>query len=263
MLAIHLLAGWPLRHAVLLTAPWCIAAVAGLVLDPWLTHRLLRGVPLALALLGGAGLAVARAGGSGAGALSAESLRILAALGLAAFLLRAARRQPSGLLLSRPAHARAPGREGAGRGPRLLRLALARDLGARRVADRGLRARRTRFPTRPPSTCPSRSLPVGYDTLLLCLKLRGGRGLDRADLSHLGPGPAPRGVRAGGGPARADPDLHVAPELRVPARAVRARLRPRPDLLAGGAPRRPSARRGPGSPARAGSPPASSPTSRA
>ena len=58
VLALHLLAGWSPRRAVLWTAPWALAAVAGLLLDPWLTHRLLRGVPLALALFGGAGLAV-------------------------------------------------------------------------------------------------------------------------------------------------------------------------------------------------------------
>ncbi|PYQ45448.1 MAG: hypothetical protein DMF77_04170, partial [Acidobacteria bacterium] len=85
---IHLLAGWSLRHAAVLTAPWSLAAVAGLLLDPWLTHRLLRGLPLALTLFGGIGLAAA-AWRRRRGALSAESLRVLAALALAAFLLRA------------------------------------------------------------------------------------------------------------------------------------------------------------------------------
>jgi hypothetical protein len=60
----------------------------GLVLDPWLTHRLLRGVPLALALAGAVGLAVA-ASLRRRGGLATESLRALAALSVAAFLLRA------------------------------------------------------------------------------------------------------------------------------------------------------------------------------
>jgi hypothetical protein len=87
-LAIHLLAGWDLARALAFTAPWSLAAVVGLVYDPWLTHRLLRGVPLALALVGAIGLGVAEVLVR-RGRLSAESLRTLAALAVAAFLLRA------------------------------------------------------------------------------------------------------------------------------------------------------------------------------
>jgi hypothetical protein len=65
-----------------------VAAVVGLVRDPWLVHRLLRGIPLALALFGGAGIVVA-AMLRRRSRLEAESLRTLAALALAAFLLRA------------------------------------------------------------------------------------------------------------------------------------------------------------------------------
>jgi hypothetical protein len=88
VLALHLLAGWDLRRAVALTAPWSAAAVVGLVRDPWLTHRLLRGIPPALVLFGGAGM-VAAAMLRRRGRLGAGSLRTPAALAMAAFLLRA------------------------------------------------------------------------------------------------------------------------------------------------------------------------------
>ena len=107
------------------------------------------------------------------------------------------RRQPSGLLLSRPAHARAPGREGPGRGHRLLRLALTGDLGTWRVADGGLRedlrvSLHARVP--PALHAPARRLRHAAPVP----EARRGRRLDRADRPHLGPGPAPRGVRRWG-----------------------------------------------------------------
>ena len=88
VLALHLLAGWDAPRALALTAPWSLAATIGLVLDPWLTHRLLRGVPLALMLAGAIGLGVGEALRR-RGRVSAQSLRTLAALSIAAFLLRA------------------------------------------------------------------------------------------------------------------------------------------------------------------------------
>ncbi|HEV7503181.1 MAG TPA: hypothetical protein VGQ33_24350, partial [Vicinamibacteria bacterium] len=85
---VHLLAGWRPDLALALSAPWCAALTLGLRLDPWLTHRLVRGLPLVLVLFGGAGLLVA-AVLRRRGDLSPESLRTLAALGVAAFLVRA------------------------------------------------------------------------------------------------------------------------------------------------------------------------------
>jgi hypothetical protein len=82
------LGGWGPQRAALLALPASLAATVGLLLAPWLVHRLLRGVPLALVLFGAAGLAVgqwlvAR------GRCSPAALRALTALGLAAFLIRA------------------------------------------------------------------------------------------------------------------------------------------------------------------------------
>jgi hypothetical protein len=89
VLALHGLGGWRWRGAALLTAPWSLALSAGLLRDPWFTYRLLRGVPLALGLFGGAGLLLAFALRR-RGLASKGSLRTLVALGIAAFLLRAA-----------------------------------------------------------------------------------------------------------------------------------------------------------------------------
>jgi hypothetical protein len=169
VLAIHLLAGWPLRHAFALTAPWCVAAVVGLVLDPWLTHRLLRGVPLALALLGGAGLGVAE-WRRRRGALSAESLRILAALGLAAFLVRVlAVNHPDFYYPDLRTHARLVEKvqdEGIG-----FFLSPSRAIWEHGVWRTEAYGKTYAFPYTPAFHLPFTLLPVGYDTLLLCLKL--------------------------------------------------------------------------------------------
>jgi len=169
VLAIHLLAGWELRHALLLTAPWCIAAVAGLVLDPWLTHRLLRGVPLALVLAGGAGLAIAH-GRRRRGALSPASLRILAALGLAAFLVRAlAVNHPDFYYPDLRTHARLVEKvqdEGLG-----FFVAPSRAIWEHGVWRTEAYGKTYAFPYTPAFHLPFTLLPVGYDTLLLCLKL--------------------------------------------------------------------------------------------
>ena len=81
-------AGWSPRGAALLTLPWALAACYGLLTDPWLTHRLLTGVPWALAAAGGLGVALGRRLVT-RGAVAPDTLRILAVLGTAAFLLRA------------------------------------------------------------------------------------------------------------------------------------------------------------------------------
>jgi hypothetical protein len=167
--ALHLLAGWPPRRAMLCTAPWCLAAAAGLLLDPWLIHRLLRGVPLALVLFGSAGLGV------GAvlrrrGRLSAPSLRILAALGVAAFLIR-------GLAVNHPdfyypdlrTHARLVGKvqaEGLG-----FFVSPSRAIWEHGVWRTEAHGRTYAFPYTPAFHLPFTVLPLGYDTLLLALKL--------------------------------------------------------------------------------------------
>jgi hypothetical protein len=79
-------AGWGFA-AFLVTAPLALLAAAGLLFDPWLTLRLLSGVPEVLLLVGGAGLALGwllRARGR----VSASDLRLLVALFVAALFLR-------------------------------------------------------------------------------------------------------------------------------------------------------------------------------
>jgi hypothetical protein len=88
VLALHVLAGFDLRRAAALTLPWSLAATWGLLADPWLTHRLLRGLPLALALFGLVGVGIGRAL-LARGRAGADAVRAVAALAVAAFLLRA------------------------------------------------------------------------------------------------------------------------------------------------------------------------------
>jgi hypothetical protein len=169
VLAIHLLAGWSLRHAVVLTAPWSLAAVAGLVLDPWLTHRLLRGIPLALTLFGGVGLAAA-AWRRRRGALSAESLRVLAALALAAFLLRAlAVNHPDFYYPDLRTHARLV--EKVQEGGASFFVSPSRAIWEHGVWRTEAYGKTYAFPYTPAFHLPFTLLPIGYDTLLLCLKL--------------------------------------------------------------------------------------------
>jgi hypothetical protein len=80
--------GWSARHAALLALPVSLALAAGLLADPWLVHRLITGVPVALALLGGLGVVLGRRLVA-RGSVAPETLRRLAALSAAAFLLRA------------------------------------------------------------------------------------------------------------------------------------------------------------------------------
>jgi hypothetical protein len=169
VLAIHLAAGWSLTRALALTAPWGVAAVAGLLLDPWLTHRLLRGVPLALLLFGGTGLAVA-AWRRRSGALSADSLRILAALALAAFLVRAlAVNHPDFYYPDLRTHARLV--EKVQEGGLGFFVSPSRAIWEHGVWRTEAHGKTYAFPYTPAFHLPFTLLPVGYDTLLLCLKL--------------------------------------------------------------------------------------------
>jgi hypothetical protein len=166
---LHLLAGWPPARAALWTLPWSAAAVLGLLLDPWLTHRLLRGLPLALALAGGAGLAVAvllRRRGR----LSAESLRILTALAVFAFLIRAlAVNHPAFYYPDQRTHARLVEKvrdDGLG-----FFLSPSRAIWEHGVWRTEAYGRTYAFPYTPAFHLPFTVLPIGYDTLLLAMKL--------------------------------------------------------------------------------------------
>lgn len=81
-------AGWGASRAGLLSAPLAILGALGLLWDPWLTHRMLTGVPELTLLAGGAGIGVGL-WLRGQGRLRPESLRTLAALGLVALVGRA------------------------------------------------------------------------------------------------------------------------------------------------------------------------------
>jgi hypothetical protein len=89
VLVLHRLLGFRTASACALTAPWAVALAAGLVFDPWITHRLLRGIPTALVLFGAVGLWVASWLRRGQTA-TAEDIRTVGALCVAAFLVRAA-----------------------------------------------------------------------------------------------------------------------------------------------------------------------------
>jgi hypothetical protein len=139
-------AGWGSGPAALLALPWSLAASAGLQLDPWLVHRLMRGLPLALLLAGGAGLAV----GHG--------------------LLRA-------LAVNHPAFSYPDLRTHA----RLVEVVRAAGLDffvhpASYIREHGVwfteaYGQTYAFPYSPAFHLPFTLLPVEYDTLLLCLKL--------------------------------------------------------------------------------------------
>lgn len=85
---LHRLTGGSARASLLLTAPWVAAAAWGLLRDPWLVHRLMRGLPWALVLFGLTGVGVGR-WLVRRGLASQEAVRIVGALAIGAFLLRA------------------------------------------------------------------------------------------------------------------------------------------------------------------------------
>lgn len=169
ILGLHLLAGWRLDLALALTAPWCAAATLGLRFDPWLTHRLLRGLPLALVLFGGVGLLVA-AVLRRRGRLSAESLRTLAALGLAAFLVRAiAVNHPDFYYPDLRTHARLV--EKVQEGGLSFFVSPSKAIWEHGVWRTEAYGRTYAFPYTPAFHLPFTVLPIGYDTLLLAMKL--------------------------------------------------------------------------------------------
>lgn len=87
VLLLHVLAGWSLLRAALLSVPWALGAATALLLGPWLVHRLLRGLPLAVALVGLAGVALGR-WLVARGQASPRTLRAVFALVVATFLVR-------------------------------------------------------------------------------------------------------------------------------------------------------------------------------
>jgi hypothetical protein len=81
-------AGWSGGLAAAWCAPWSLASASALLMDPWLVHRLLTGLPEWLAPLGLGALVLAWL--RTRGAVDNRSARMIAALAATAFLARAA-----------------------------------------------------------------------------------------------------------------------------------------------------------------------------
>jgi hypothetical protein len=171
LLGLHVLAGWDGRRAALLAAPWAAAAVFGLVRDPWLVHRLLRGVPLALALFGLAGVAVGRCL-ERRGRASAPAVRVVAALALATFVLRAlAVNHPDFYYPDLRTHARlVEVVRSAGLAFFVTPAAYIWEHGVWRTGAYG---KTYAFPYTPAFHLPFALLPFPYDALLTAMKLTG------------------------------------------------------------------------------------------
>jgi hypothetical protein len=169
VMALLRLLGWSPRAAALLALPWALALAAGLLLDPWLVHRLLRGVPFALALFGIVGDAAAR-WLFARGRVSARTLRLAGLLAVTAFLLRAgAVNHPDYYYPDQRTHAR------------LVEQLQKDGLGffatpARSIAEHGVwrtfaYGQVHAFPYSPAFHLPFAALPLRYDSLLVAMKL--------------------------------------------------------------------------------------------
>ena len=166
---LHRLSAWSAPRSLLLTIPWVAVASWGLLRDPWLVHRLIRGLPWALLVFGLAGVAVGR-WLVRRGSASQQGLRMVGALCIGAFLLRA-------LLVNHPdfyypdlrTHARLVGVvQEAG-----LRFFVTP---SRYIWEHGVwrteaYGRTYAFPYSPAFHIPFALLGLGYDSLLVALKL--------------------------------------------------------------------------------------------
>jgi hypothetical protein len=163
------LAGWDAGRAALIALPWSLALVGGLVRDPWLTHRLLRGLPLALALFGGAAVAVGR-WLHARGRVEARALRLLAVLASTAFLLRAAAvNHPDFYYPDQRTHARLV--EQLQKDGLRFFATPSRSIEAHGVWRTHAYGQVHAFPYTPAFHLPFALLGLPYDTLLLAMKL--------------------------------------------------------------------------------------------
>lgn len=164
-----MLGGWSARQAAALAAPLAIALAAGLWFHPWAMHRVLRGIPEALAIFGAAGILVAR-WRLARGRAQADSVRLLTALALLAFVLRAAAvNHPDFYYPDLRTHAR------------LVEKVQEKGLGffvspSSAIAEHGVwrteaYGRTYAFPYTPAFHLPFAALDLPYDTLLVAMKL--------------------------------------------------------------------------------------------
>ena len=169
VIALMGLLGWGTARAALLALPWSLGLSAGLLVDPWTVHRMLRGLPLALALFGLAGVLVGvvlRARGR----VEERTLRLLGALAVATFLLRAAAVSvPSFYYPDQRTHARLV--EQLQKDGLRFFVSPAQSIAAhgvwRTVAYGTVHA----FPYTPAFHLPFAALRLPYDTLLVAMKL--------------------------------------------------------------------------------------------
>jgi hypothetical protein len=163
------LLGWSVRAASLLALPWSVALAAGLLWDPWLVHRLLRGLPLAFALSGAVGLGAGR-WLQARGRLQARTLRIVGALAVTAFLLRAAAvNHPRFYYPDQRTHARLV--EQIQKDGLRFFATPSRSIEAHGVWRTFAYGRVHAFPYTPAFHLPFAALALPYDTLLLAMKL--------------------------------------------------------------------------------------------
>ena len=163
------LLGWSPARAALLALPWSLALAGGLVVDPWLVHRLLRGIPLALALFGLAGVLAGRVLRA-RGRVSEATLRRLGALAVAAFLLRAAAvSHPQFYYPDQRTHARLV--EQLQKDGLRFFAAPAQSIAAHGVWRTFAYGRVHAFPYTPAFHLPFAPLHLPYDTLLVAMKL--------------------------------------------------------------------------------------------
>jgi hypothetical protein len=163
------LLGWRVRAAALLALPWALVLTALLLRDPWLVHRLLRGVPLALAVAGLAGDAAgqwlyAR------GRVSAQTLRLVGVLAVTAFLIRAAAvNHPGFYYPDQRTHARLV--EQIQKDGLAFFATPSRSIEEHGVWRTFAYGRKVAFPYTPAFHLPFTPLPLPYDTLLAAMKL--------------------------------------------------------------------------------------------
>ncbi len=161
--------GWPVAQAGGLAAPLAVLLSFGLWMQPWTLHRVLRGIPLALALFGAAGILVARMLLQ-RGRADARSVRILTLLAVIAFLLRAAAvSHPDFYYPDQRTHARLVEKvEEKGMGFFVSPSEAIAEHGVWRTEAYG---RTYAFPYTPAFHLPFAALGLPYDTRLVAMKL--------------------------------------------------------------------------------------------
>lgn len=162
-----MLAGFAPSRAAVLTVPFAAAMGVGLAVDPWLTHRLLRGLAVALPLFGGLTLGIGRLF-----RVERKTLRIVFCFMLLAFVVRAGLvNTPDFYYPDLRTHARLIGFVQAS-GLDFI-VSPSDVIAEHNVWVTEAFGRTYAFPYTPMFHVPFALLPVGYDTLVLALKLAG------------------------------------------------------------------------------------------